>query len=86
MRWHVQWLKFCVDQGCKRKSGRWEGGDLCNHFFHRQVAKEDKFLEFNIVPCVCPWRSWRLGVFKFFSFDQITPSESPRDQDAGGFY
>ena len=25
MRWHEQWLKFGVDQGCKRKSGRWEG-------------------------------------------------------------
>ena len=35
------------------------GGEiLCDQFFHRQVAKEDKFLDLNIVPRVCPWRSF----------------------------
>ena len=47
------------------KSGRNRGGDfLCKHFFHRQVAKEDKFLDLNIVPRVCPWRSWWRGLYR----------------------
>ena len=85
MRWHEQWLKFCVDQGYKRKSGRLGEEILCDQFFYRQVAKEDKFLDLNIVPRVCLWRSWRLGGLKFFSFKQISLSEDTRDQDAGGF-
>ena len=45
-------------------------------FFHHQVAKEDRFSNLNISPRVCPWRSWRLGVLKFFSFEQISLSEN----------
>ena len=51
-----------------------------------QSCKGAKFLELNTVPRVCPWRSWRLGGLKFFSFEQISLSESPWDRDAGGFY
>ena len=52
------------------------GGEIFwDQFFHRQVAKEDKFLELNTVPRVCPWRSWRLGGLKFFSFEEVSLSE-----------